>query len=255
MTDKYCINCGKEISKNANFCSNCGYKILEKEEVKVQKEKESKKKSEDKKQLAEEEKTRQCPKCNASLNPKQKECQKCGYKYGYSEVIQDWLDEIELFPNKSGSKEDNQDQLRNKEFEWLSLDKDEEILWSGKPQILISDIFTGIITIPFLIGFIIIIIAYLENKTTVFVVTNQGLYKKAGALSTNLQSTWFENIQNIYFSQGFFGEYFNYGNIEISTAGNSRQDINTDVEMKFKHIENPKKVQNLINQHTTEKVK
>ncbi|MEF8880513.1 MAG: PH domain-containing protein [Candidatus Nanohaloarchaea archaeon] len=131
-------------------------------------------------------------------------------------------------------------------FEWLSLDEGEEVLWEGEP--LMKSIYPAIavgipLTLFFGLGLVIIAAAYLNKKNTDFVVTSEGLYRKTGVISRNVQKIGFNKVQNISFSQGFLGTQFGYGNIEISTAGGS------GIEMRFRSIEDPKKVQQLINKH------
>lgn len=133
--------------------------------------------------------------------------------------------------------------MTEKDFDWVSLDPEEEILWDGEPRIqsIIPALVVGIPLSVVGIGLLIIVGAYLHIKNTDFVVTNQGLYKKTGVLSRNVQKIGFDKVQNISFSQSALGNYFGYGDVEVSTAGGS------GVEMRFKSIENPKKVQELIN--------
>jgi uncharacterized membrane protein YdbT with pleckstrin-like domain len=130
-------------------------------------------------------------------------------------------------------------------FDWLSLDDDEQVLWDGEP--LMKSIYPAlVIGIPLSfvgIGIPIVVSAYLNIKNTDFVVTTQGLYKKTGVFSRSVQKIGFDKVQNISFSQGVFGKQFGYGNIEISTAGGS------GIEMRFRSIEQPKQVQQLINKH------
>jgi len=127
----------------------------------------------------------------------------------------------------------------NQVFDWLSLDDGEEVLWSGEP--MMKSIYPAlVIGLPLslvLVGIPIVVGAYLNIKNTDFVVTSQGLYKKTGVLSRSVQKIGFDKVQNISFSQGFFGTQFGYGNIEVSTAGGS------GVEMRFRSIEEPKTVQ------------
>jgi len=105
------------------------------------------------------------------------------------------------------------------EFDWLSLDDGEEVLWSGNPRIQ----------------------KFLGLKITDYVVTSQGLYRKTGIFSRSVQKIGFEKVQNISFSQGILGTQLGYGSIGISTAGGS------GVEMRFAAIDDPKTVQELIN--------
>jgi uncharacterized membrane protein YdbT with pleckstrin-like domain len=140
------------------------------------------------------------------------------------------------------------------EFEWLTLDEGEEILWSGEPR-LKSIIPAVIFGIPFIaaagIGVLIILGAYYNVKNTDYVVTDEGLYVKKGILSRSVQKIGFDKVQNISFSQGIFGKQFGYGSIEISTAGGS------GVEMRFKSIDSPREVQDritsLVKESTEEK--
>lgn len=129
-------------------------------------------------------------------------------------------------------------------FDWVSLDENEKIIWSGEPRMhsIIPAIAAGIPMIPLLgMGLLVIIGAYLNIKNTDFVVTNEGLYKKTGVMSRSVQKIGFDKVQNISFSQGVFGNYFGYGNVEVSTAGGS------GVEMRFNAINDPKETQELIN--------
>jgi len=128
-------------------------------------------------------------------------------------------------------------------MDWLTLDDNEEVLWSGEPRMvsIAPAIIIGIPLIPLLgFGLIIMAGAYLSVKNTDFVVTNEGLYKKTGVLSRSVQKIGFEKVQNISFSQGILGNYFGYGNVEISTAGGS------GVEMRFNGIDDPKSVQERV---------
>jgi uncharacterized membrane protein YdbT with pleckstrin-like domain len=133
----------------------------------------------------------------------------------------------------------------SQELDWINLDEDEEVLWNGEPRMksIIPAIIIGAPLSVIGIGLLIILGAYLQIKNTSFVVTNQGLYKKQGIMSRSVQKIGFDKVQNISFSQGIFGTQFDYGNIEISTAGGS------GVEMRFNSIDNPREVEQIINKH------
>lgn len=128
-------------------------------------------------------------------------------------------------------------------FDWLSLDSGEEIVWQGQPRIksIIPAVIIGLPTAVLGIGVFIILGAYYSVKNTDYVVTGEGLYVKKGILSRSVQKIGFDKVQNISFSQGILGNYFGYGSIEISTAGGS------GVEMRFRSIQEPKEVQQKIN--------
>ena len=132
------------------------------------------------------------------------------------------------------------------DFDWLSLDSGEEVVWSGQPRIksIIPAVIVGLPLTIIGVGFFIIIASYLNVKNTDYVVTDEGLYVKKGILSRSVQKIGFDKVQNISFSQGILGTQFGYGNIEVSTAGGS------GVEMRFRSIKEPKKVQETINSLT-----
>ncbi len=128
-------------------------------------------------------------------------------------------------------------------FDWLTLGSEESIVWQGQPRIksIIPAIIFGLPFAVVGIGFLIMAGAYLNVKNTEYVVSSNALYVKKGILSRSVQKIGFDKVQNISFSQGILGNHFGYGNIEISTAGGS------GVEMRFRSIEDPKQVQEKIN--------
>jgi uncharacterized membrane protein YdbT with pleckstrin-like domain len=128
--------------------------------------------------------------------------------------------------------------------DWTNLDSDEQVLWEGQPRLksIIPALIIGVPMIAFAgLGLLVMAGAYLNVKNTSFLVTNEGLYRKTGILSRSVQKIGFDKVQNISFSQGILGNYFGYGNIEVSTAGGS------GVEMRFNSIDNPREVENIIN--------
>ncbi|ACM58479.1 PH domain-containing protein [Halorubrum lacusprofundi] len=127
--------------------------------------------------------------------------------------------------------------------DWLTLDEDEEIVWSGKPHesSLIPALVVGLPLALILIGLLIIAGSYLQRENTQYVVTTDGLYKKTGVLSRDVQRIDFGKVQNTSYSQGFFGSRFGYGNVDISTAGGS------GIEMQFRSVPEPREIQELIN--------
>jgi len=127
--------------------------------------------------------------------------------------------------------------------DWLTLDQDEEIIWSGKPHesSLIPALIIGLPLALVLVGLFIIAGAYLHRENTQYVVTTDGLYKKTGIISRDVQRIDFGKVQNTSYSQGFFGSQFGYGNVDVSTAGGS------GIEMQFQSVPEPREVQELIN--------
>jgi uncharacterized membrane protein YdbT with pleckstrin-like domain len=130
------------------------------------------------------------------------------------------------------------------EFDWLSLDADEEVLWAEGPHpySLVPALVVGIPLLFFLVGIVVIVAAYLAYQNTNYVVTNQALYKKTGVLSRTVQRIEFDKVQDTSYRQSFFGAQFGYGTIDISTAGGA------GVEMSFDSVADPQRVQSLVNE-------
>jgi uncharacterized membrane protein YdbT with pleckstrin-like domain len=127
--------------------------------------------------------------------------------------------------------------------EWLTLDEDEEIVWSGNPHesSLIPALVVGVPLSLLIVGLLVIATAYLQRENTQYVVTTDALYKKTGVISRDVQRIDFGKVQNTSYSQGFFGSRFGYGNVDVSTAGGS------GIEMQFASVPDPREVQELIN--------
>lgn len=127
-------------------------------------------------------------------------------------------------------------------FDWLSLDDNESVVWQGKPHesSLVPALVVGIPLSLVLVGIPIIVTAYLQRENTAYVVTTDALYRKSGVLSRSVQRVDFGKVQNTTYSQGFFGQQFGYGTVDISTAGGA------GVELAFESIPESKRVQGLI---------
>jgi uncharacterized membrane protein YdbT with pleckstrin-like domain len=134
-------------------------------------------------------------------------------------------------------------------LDWLTLDDDEELLWSSRPHrsSLVPALIIGIPLSFVLIGIPILVSAYLTYQNTHYVVTDAGLYTKTGILSRDVQKIGFDKVQNTSYSQSAVGGYFGYGNVDISTAGGS------GVEMRFRSVPDPADVQQLINKRVKSK--
>ena len=131
----------------------------------------------------------------------------------------------------------------NGDFDWLSLDDDEEVLWSDTPHrySLVPAVVVGIPLSIFLVGLFIIAGAYLSHVNTNYVVTTNALYRKTGILSRSVQRIEFEKVQDTSYRQTALGAQFGYGTVDVSTAGGS------GVEMSFRNVAEPREIQRLIN--------
>lgn len=106
---------------------------------------------------------------------------------------------------------------------------------------MIPALVVGIPLSLLIVGLFVIATAYLQRENTQYVVTTDGLYKKTGVISRDVQRIDFGKVQNTSYSQGFFGSRFGYGNVDVSTAGGS------GIEMQFASVPDPREVQELIN--------
>ena len=134
-------------------------------------------------------------------------------------------------------------------YDWLTLDPDEEILWSGKPasETMYGAYLAGIPLILFFgLGLVIIVGAYLSRENTDYVITDKSVYKKTGILSRSVSEVEYEKVQNTSFSVGVVGRYFDYGNVDISTAGGS------GVEMTLRGVSSPQDVQKRLSRRVKE---
>ncbi|QLG61794.1 PH domain-containing protein [Halorarum salinum] len=133
---------------------------------------------------------------------------------------------------------------RSDEFDWLTLDPDEEVVWSGIPHVLsiVPALVVGVPLSLILVGIPIVVSAYLGRKNTEYVLTTDALYKKRGILSRDVKRIGFEKVQDTSYTQDFLGTRFGYGTVEISTAGGA------GVELSFDDVPDPKRVQELVNE-------
>lgn len=130
------------------------------------------------------------------------------------------------------------------EFDWLTLDPDEEVQWSDTPHpySLVPAIVVGILLAVVLVGVVILVGAYLSHRNTNYVVTTDALYKKTGVLSRNVQRIEFDKVQDTSYRQSFLGAKFGYGTVDVSTAGGG------GVEMSLANVAEPQSVQSRINE-------
>jgi uncharacterized membrane protein YdbT with pleckstrin-like domain len=135
--------------------------------------------------------------------------------------------------------------------EWLSLDDDEEIRWVGEPApiSIVGSAVLGLLLSVVLIGLLILLtlpFTWFSIKNTDYVVTNKALYVKKGVLSTNIESVALDKIQNTEYSQSFWGKQFDFGSIDISTAGSS------GAEISFQNVRDARNTRELITSQSNE---
>ena len=130
-----------------------------------------------------------------------------------------------------------------RDLEWLTLDEDETLEWTGRPHrySLVPALAIGIPMSVILVGLFVILAAYLKYINTHYVITDAGLYKKTGVLSRDVRKIGFDKVQNTSYSQSVVGADLGYGNVDVSTAGSG------GVEMQFRAVPDPADVQERIN--------
>lgn len=124
--------------------------------------------------------------------------------------------------------------------EWFDLEPGEEVIWEGRPELLgyAWSFVLGILLIPlFGLGLVVIAATYLHRQHTEYVITTESVSKKTGILSRTVTDIGHENIQDSAYKQGVFARYYEFGTVQISTAGGS------GVEMALEHVADPLSVQ------------
>ncbi|MFB6196547.1 MAG: PH domain-containing protein [Haloplanus sp.] len=150
--------------------------------------------------------------------------------------------------------------------DWLSLDPDEELVWTGSPRLrrIISNVVTfvvwslagfgaafvltsvvnvelplpnravwGVAVVWALLQAVGPVKAYLQTKHTDYLLTTENVYKKTGVWSENVTRVGVDKIQNTQLKKDVFGNLFDYGTILLSTAGGG------GVEMSIADLNNP----------------
>lgn len=145
---------------------------------------------------------------------------------------------------------------------WLTLSRDEQILWWGHPSLIphMPVIFTSILAVIFGIaatfaldfgytplllvpaGIIGAVSDYLRVITTFYVVTDDKVVKKVGVIRRDTLEVRYENIEHCRAMQNIGERLLSYGDIELATAGTGLAEVILD------DVREPRRVTNLINQ-------
>jgi uncharacterized membrane protein YdbT with pleckstrin-like domain len=96
-----------------------------------------------------------------------------------------------------------------------------------------------------LVGIIIFTVKYLQWKNYTWVVTNQRVIDEVGLFSHFAKESPLEKINNVSYSQSFWGHLFNFGNVEIQTAAQ----VGATTYVK---VSNPKLLKETITQAQTD---
>jgi uncharacterized membrane protein YdbT with pleckstrin-like domain len=142
------------------------------------------------------------------------------------------------------------------------LQKDEKVLlvtytsWTSMiiPAIIALAAIVGSFFIGFLVhygwilalsGIFIFIIKYLQWKAYIWVVTNQRVIDEIGLFSHFAKESPLEKINNVSYSQSFWGHIFNFGDVEIQTAAQVGA-------TNYNNVSRPKSLKETITQAQTD---
>ncbi|ELZ28118.1 hypothetical protein C475_04915 [Halosimplex carlsbadense 2-9-1] len=150
----------------------------------------------------------------------------------------------------------------NEEYEWLSLDPDESVVWTGQPRVwrivgtaagaailsllaLAAAVFVTTqvaldpAEFPVAPGLVVWAVAalivasqvlgvawaYLKVEHTDYVLTDRRIYLKTGVLSETVTSVGVDRVQNTTLRKDITGNLFDYGTLAVSTAGSGGADL------------------------------
>lgn len=142
--------------------------------------------------------------------------------------------------------------------DWLSLDADETVVWQGAPRIrrvlptaAAAACWVALLALAVLLGprvaselrvfsrvalagvalllalpaLAAVASAYLRTTNVAYVLTERNLYRKSGVLSTRVSRIGLASVQRTSLTKNVWGNLFDYGTIEISTAGSDGVDL------------------------------
>lgn len=81
----------------------------------------------------------------------------------------------------------------------------------------------GILLCIIIIGFFLLLIAWIRSKTTEIAVTNQRLVIKTGLITRHTLEMNLSKVENIGVEQGVIGRMLNYGTIIVVGTGGTRE--------------------------------
>ena len=143
--------------------------------------------------------------------------------------------------------------------DWLTPAEGESILWSGQPRLksllvwavlaVASPVVVGVVvdaTIGLGVSAVTLTILawmYLWLVSTDYVLTDQAVYRKTGVLGENVQRVPLGKVQNTDLKKGIFGAQFDYGTVEVSSAGSGGTDL------RIADVYDPDEVRQLLESH------
>ncbi|WP_049936941.1 PH domain-containing protein [Haloplanus natans] len=151
--------------------------------------------------------------------------------------------------------------------DWLSIDSDETVVWRGAPRIrrvlptaAVAALWIALLALGatlgpqavpapasalpgtfFAVGAVLLALpaiaavvgSYLRTTHVEYVLTDRGLYRKAGVVSMRVFRVGLSAVERTSLSKGVWGNLFDYGTISISTAGSD------GVDLQFTDLDDP----------------
>lgn len=131
--------------------------------------------------------------------------------------------------------------------DWLSLAAGEEVVWIGHPTLarVAGRLVVGVVlfvggmvlaaTVPPEFGWVggvvtlagvgVGVAAYYLNRSTQYVVTTDGIYRKSGLLSREVTAVPLDRVQNTAYSQSPLQRLLSYGDVRVDTAGTAGTEL------------------------------
>ncbi|RKZ90470.1 MAG: PH domain-containing protein [Candidatus Parabeggiatoa sp. nov. 1] len=114
-------------------------------------------------------------------------------------------------------------------YEGENLVSEEKVLYNSVPSMFGNRPFLFIffvIAVP--IGWIAIIVWWIQVINTRLIVTNESVTLKTGILSKNICELWLSDIRSVQINQRFLQRFFGTGTVELSCSGTDKTEIKID---------------------------
>lgn len=148
------------------------------------------------------------------------------------------------------------------QFSWLSLDADEEVVWSGRPRLhVVLWLAVPALSIPALMVVVwprllsalvgvsawgaVTALGYVYVTNIDYVVSTKYVYSKRGVLGRAVTQIGLHNIQDTTLSQGIFGTHSDYGTVSFSTAGGE------GAALAFSLVDDPSTVKSAVDRQVS----
>jgi uncharacterized membrane protein YdbT with pleckstrin-like domain len=136
--------------------------------------------------------------------------------------------------------------------EWLTLTDGESVVWSGRPRrrsvlkvallAVVLVVVAGVVRPVYALGALPLAVllvgyVYLRIVNTEYVLTDRSVYRRTGVAGETVERASLAKVQNVDFTKGVLGTQFDFGTVDVSTAGGSEvriANVNDPDEVKLK---------------------